>query len=153
MRGWGSGSERLRNVRRWVCSAEAQATARSPADSRLSRRRDRQTYGPVAIDLPRRVVSQGHRQHSSQACGRARSGLAYKLTYRLAGGLGSRARIRIFNVYRSPWPRYAIACLLLAQRGDLPQRPAVMLGGTYDAGLMRLSEIAVRFRHREFKTG
>ncbi|MGB6163450.1 MAG: hypothetical protein WBF75_12950 [Pseudonocardiaceae bacterium] len=51
----------------------------------------------------------------------------------------------------SPWLRYMFATMLLAQRGDLPRRPAVFLDWAYQAGLMRLSGIAVQFRHREFQ--
>jgi hypothetical protein len=52
----------------------------------------------------------------------------------------------------SPWPRYLFAVMLLARRGKLPRRPAVFLDWAYQAGLMRLSGIAVQFRHREFQT-
>lgn len=52
----------------------------------------------------------------------------------------------------SPWLRYMFAAMLLAHRGDLPRRPAVFLDWAYQAGLMRLSGIAVQFRHREFQT-
>ncbi|HSL07040.1 MAG TPA: hypothetical protein VK887_03585 [Pseudonocardiaceae bacterium] len=52
----------------------------------------------------------------------------------------------------SPWPRYLFAVMLLARRGDLPRRPAVFMDWAYQAGLMRLSGIAVQFRHREFQT-
>jgi hypothetical protein len=53
---------------------------------------------------------------------------------------------------KSPWPRYLFAVLFLAHQGDLPRRPAVFMNWTYQAGLMRLSGIAVQFRHREFQT-
>jgi len=52
----------------------------------------------------------------------------------------------------SPWPRYLFTALLLALQGDLPRRPAVFIDWAYQAGLMRLSGIAVQFRHREFQT-
>ncbi|MEO7193790.1 MAG: hypothetical protein ABIZ05_03055 [Pseudonocardiaceae bacterium] len=52
----------------------------------------------------------------------------------------------------SPWPRYLFATLLLARRGDLPRRPAAFIDWAYEAGLLRLSGIAVQFRHREFQT-
>jgi hypothetical protein len=55
-------------------------------------------------------------------------------------------------VANSPWPRYMITTMILARRGDLPRRPAVFLDWAYGAGLMRLSGIAVQFRHREFQT-
>jgi hypothetical protein len=53
---------------------------------------------------------------------------------------------------KSPWPRYLFAVLLLAQRGNLPWRPAAFMDWAYQTGLMRLSGIAVQFRHREFQT-
>jgi hypothetical protein len=52
----------------------------------------------------------------------------------------------------APWSRYLFAVLFLARRGDLPMRPAAFLDWAYQAGLMRLSGIAVQFRHREFQT-
>jgi hypothetical protein len=52
----------------------------------------------------------------------------------------------------SPWPRYLFAAMLLTRRGDLPRRPAMFMDWAYQAGLMRLSGIAVQFRHREFQT-
>jgi hypothetical protein len=52
----------------------------------------------------------------------------------------------------SPWPRYLFAVLFLTRRGDLPRRPAAFMDWAYEAGLMRLSGIAVQFRHREFQT-
>lgn len=57
----------------------------------------------------------------------------------------------VFVAY-SPWPRYMFAAMLLGRRGDLPRRPAVFMDWAYQAGLMRLSGIAVQFRHREFQT-
>lgn len=53
---------------------------------------------------------------------------------------------------KSPWPRYLSAIFFLARRGNLPKRPAVFLDWAYQAGLMRLSGIAVQFRHQEFQT-
>ncbi|MGH3914965.1 MAG: NACHT domain-containing protein [Pseudonocardiaceae bacterium] len=55
-------------------------------------------------------------------------------------------------VANSPWPRYMVATMILARRGDLPRRPAVFLNWAYGAGLIRMSGIAVQFRHREFQT-
>jgi hypothetical protein len=60
--------------------------------------------------------------------------------------------IGLIFVANSPWPRYLFAAILLAHRGDLPRRPAVFMDWAYQAGLMRLSGIAVQFRHREFQT-
>jgi hypothetical protein len=54
-------------------------------------------------------------------------------------------------VANSSWSRYMIATMTLARRGDLPKRPAVFLDWAYEAGLIRLSGVAVQFRHREFQ--
>lgn len=42
----------------------------------------------------------------------------------------------------SPWPRYLLACVLLARRRQLPLRPARFLDWAYHAGLMRLAGTA-----------
>lgn len=55
-------------------------------------------------------------------------------------------------VANSPWPRYLVATIIVSRRGDPPRRPAVFLNWSYEAGLMRLSGIAVQFRHRDFQT-
>jgi hypothetical protein len=60
--------------------------------------------------------------------------------------------VGLIFVANSPWPRYLFAAMFLALREDLPRRPAVFMDWTYQAGLMRLSGIAVQFRHREFQT-
>jgi hypothetical protein len=60
--------------------------------------------------------------------------------------------VGIIFAANSPWPRYLFSAMLLALRRDLPRRPAVFLDWAYQAGLMRLSGIAVQFRHREFQT-
>lgn len=117
------------------------------------------TVRPVAVDLPRRVVSQGL-AHTATVLAFApilglmvglgasfmnefALGLVFGLEVGLAGWLCA--------LSGSPWPRYAVACLLLARRDELPQRPAILLDWAYNAGLMRLSGIAVQFRHREFQ--
>lgn len=99
------------------------------------------------------------------------TGLAIGLVIGLAGGLASGLAVGLNSgsavdlpfavvalvvgltfVANSPWPRYLFATLFLARRGDLPGRPAAFLDWAYQAGLMRLSGIAVQFRHREFQT-
>jgi hypothetical protein len=121
------------------------------------------TTRPVSVDLPRRVVSQGLAHTACMLAGGLAAGLAIGLggglAVGLAGGLAGGLvvglavglTIGIFTASGSPWPRYAIACLLLARRGALPRRPGVLLDWAYDAGLVRLSGIAVQFRHREFQ--
>lgn len=114
---------------------------------------------PVSIDLPRRVVSQGLAHTACMLAGGLAAGLAIGLGGGLAGmlaggfvvGLTVGLIMGIFTASGSPWPRYAIACLLLARRGALPRRPGVLLDWAYEAGLVRLSGIAVQFRHREFQ--
>ncbi|GAA2829177.1 NACHT domain-containing protein [Crossiella cryophila] len=51
----------------------------------------------------------------------------------------------------SPWPRYVLAVWRLSRTNDLPTRPAQFLDWAYTAGLVRLSGIAVQFRHRELQ--
>jgi len=84
------------------------------------------------------------------------AGLALGLTVALTGALTSGLLFGLAGgitlVCNSPWPRYAVSCLLLARRGELPLRPATFLDWAYDGGLVRLSGIAVQFRHREFQT-
>lgn len=122
---------------------------------------------PTAIDRPRRLVSQGLVHTAAELAAWLTGALVFGLTigrvseftfgYRfgptsgLAVGLAIGLAIGVFNVARAPWPRYTIACLLLAMHRKLPLRPAVFLDWAYDAGLMRLSGIAVQFRHREFQ--
>lgn len=114
---------------------------------------------PAAIERPRRLVSQGLGHLATMiAIGLAlgfAGGLALGLTVGLTVGLivGPTLGLAfgLWLVRRSPWPRYAVACRLLARRRELPRRPAVFLDWAYDAGLVRLSGIAVQFRHREFQ--
>jgi hypothetical protein len=56
-----------------------------------------------------------------------------------------------FRLALSPWPRYAVAVRELARAGLLPRRPARFLDWAYTAGLVRMSGIAVQFRHRDLQ--
>lgn len=76
------------------------------------------------------------------------TGLEYAHTNGIVYGLP----VGLVFVANSPWPRYLIATMILAHRGELPRRPAVFLDWAYEAGLMRLSGISVQFRHRDFQT-
>ncbi|MDQ3764615.1 MAG: hypothetical protein M3460_24610 [Actinomycetota bacterium] len=111
---------------------------------------------PAAIDLPHRLVSQGLAHAATRLALGLAAGLAGGLAGGIAGGLGGGLTfgfvIGLAFVSNSPWPRYAVACLLLARRDELPPRPAAFLDWAYDAGLVRLSGIAVQFRHREFQS-
>lgn len=51
----------------------------------------------------------------------------------------------------SPWLRYLVATRILANRNQLPVRPAIFLDWAHNVGLMRLSGIAVQFRHRDLQ--
>lgn len=122
---------------------------------------------PAAIDLPHRLVSQGLVHMAARFTFGLTSGLAVGFALGLAGGLaggfagglaGGLAvglagglAVGIILMANSPWPRYAVGCLLSARRGGLPPYPAAFLDWAYDAGLVRLSGIAVQFRHREFQ--
>jgi len=79
------------------------------------------------------------------------AGFTVGLTFGLTVGLECGLMLGLLLVSDSPWPRYVVACLLLARRGELPHRPAMFLDWAYDAGLIRLSGIALQFRHREFQ--
>lgn len=52
----------------------------------------------------------------------------------------------------SPWPRYLVAMVILRHRKALPFRLARFLDWAYAAGLMRLSGVAIQFRHDTFRT-
>lgn len=114
---------------------------------------------PTAIERPRRLVSEGLGHLTTMlAIGLAlgfAGGFALGLSVGLPVGLTVVPTLGLvfglWLVRRSPWPRYAVACRLLARRRELPPRPAVFLDWAYDAGLVRLSGIAVQFRHREFQ--
>ncbi len=118
---------------------------------------------PAAIDFPRRLVSQGLVHMATMLAVGLIGGLAVGLIGGLALGLmvglafwltvGPTLGLAfgLWLVRRSPWPRYAVTCWLLARRRELPHRPAVFLDWAYDAGLVRLSGISVQFRHREFQ--
>jgi hypothetical protein len=69
---------------------------------------------PVSIDLPHRVVSQGLAHTACMLAGGLAVGLAIGLGGGLVVGLAVGFTIGIFCASGSPWPRYAIACLLLA---------------------------------------
>lgn len=64
-------------------------------------------------------------------------------------GIGMLAGVAVVTL--SPWPRYVAACVLLSWRGRMPLRPSAFLDWAYEAGLLRLSGIAVQFRHRDFQ--
>jgi hypothetical protein len=114
---------------------------------------------PQAIDLPRQLVSQGIKHTAGTLAIGLVAGLLVGVVYGLASGtaiglvfglvLGLAAGLCL--VATSPWPRYLVACRLLARRQELPKRPTVLLDWAYEAGLMRLAGIAVQFRHREFQ--
>jgi hypothetical protein len=60
--------------------------------------------------------------------------------------------IGLAAAHSSPWPRYAVACFVLARREELPMRLSAFLDWAGDAGLVRLAGTAVQFRHRDFQT-
>jgi hypothetical protein len=106
-----------------------------------------------AIDRPTRLVRQGIAHNLTKVVG---VGLTYGLAVGIAVGpaVGVTGGVVYGLILRadSPWPRYLFVTLILARRGDLPRRPAIFLDWAYEAGLVRLSGIAVQFRHREFQT-
>lgn len=57
----------------------------------------------------------------------------------------------LVSLRRSPWLHYAIAVHGLRRTDRLPRRFTRFLDWAYEAGLLRLSGIAVQFRHRELQ--
>jgi hypothetical protein len=114
---------------------------------------------PEAIDRPRRLVSQGIAHTGARFALGLGSGLFFGLLYGLlfdltAGlvvGLTFGVAFGLLSAQESPWPRYLVACLLLARRGNAPLRLAVFLDWAYAAGLMQLAGTSLQFRHREFQ--
>lgn len=106
---------------------------------------------PDAIYTPGQLVSEG----VAHSAARLSVGLAVGLTLGLAGGLAHGlvfgVLLGLVAVSTTPWPRFGLACLILARRGDSPFRLARFLDWTYEAGLMRLAGSAVQFRHRDFQ--
>jgi hypothetical protein len=84
------------------------------------------------------------------------TGLTYGITRGLALGLIAGPLIGLgFGLAAvlpfSPWPRYALSVRSLHATADLPTRPGRFLDWAYDAGLIRLSGIAVQFRHHDLQ--
>jgi hypothetical protein len=78
-------------------------------------------------------------------------GIAYGVAEGPRQGLAFGLLLGLLAISTSPWPRYGLACLVLAVRRDAPLRLARFLDWAYAAGLMRLSGTAVQFRHRELQ--
>jgi len=72
----------------------------------------------------------------SQLVGTA-PGLTFGLAFGLALGLST-----------SPWPRYAVGARILTRRGQLPRHTTRFLDWACDAGLLKLSGVAIQFRHQ-----
>lgn len=66
-------------------------------------------------------------------------------------GLTFTTMVAVFLVIGSQWSHYLLTVLILARRGALPRRPARFLDWAYEAGLVRMSGIAVQFRHHELQ--
>jgi MFS family permease len=66
------------------------------------------------------------------------------LTIGLAVGL-------LFSLFDSPWPRYVAAVRILTRRGQLPRRPARFLDWACEVGLLKISGIALQFRHQNLQ--
>jgi hypothetical protein len=59
--------------------------------------------------------------------------------------------VALATVASSPWFCYGNACVILARRGELPLRPARFLDWAHNAGFVRVSGLAIQFRHRDFQ--
>jgi hypothetical protein len=107
---------------------------------------------PEAIRVPSQLVRQG----IANTIARSAVGLAVALPLALAAnltmGLVFGLLFGLAAISTAPWPRYGVACLLLARRRDTPFRIARFLDWAYAAGFLRLAGTAVQFRHREFQT-
>ncbi len=110
---------------------------------------------PQSIDRPRRLVTQGLVHDALIIGGFTCMGGLAGATSKLPGGfvsvICSVLAWSLLLLAGTPWLRYAIACCQASVRGRLPAAPARFLDWAYDAGLVRLSGVAVQFRHREFQ--
>lgn len=116
--------------------------------------------GAESISAPSHLIFQGITQISVRATVTILSPvlLVGILSPRLnlpAGNLTSAVLVGVvlalFWISRSPWPCYAIACVIVARRGELPLRAAHFLDWAHDAGLVRISGLSIQFRHRDFQ--
>jgi hypothetical protein len=111
---------------------------------------------PTAIDRPGRILRQVGAFESTWV-------LTLVLTMSISnlafgGSLGATAAIAsltatfalVFRVL-ALWPRYLVSTWMLARTRKLPLRLARFLDWAYSAGLLRLSGIAVQFRHIELQ--
>jgi hypothetical protein len=67
-------------------------------------------------------------------------------------GFSFGAIVVLFLAFGSQWSHYLLTVVILARRGALPTRPARFLDWAYEAGLVRMSGIAVQFRHHALQT-
>ncbi len=111
---------------------------------------------PQSIDRPRRLVTQGLAHDALIVASVTSLGGLIGATSQLPGGFVSGICVGLAGclgvLSSTPWLRYAIACCQASVRGRLPAAPARFLDWAYDAGLVRLSGVAVQFRHREFQS-
>lgn len=120
---------------------------------------------PSQIDRPSSLVKQGVNRDLAVVFV---IWLASGIPYGIAVGLATRLGLgHVFGILlglsvglglglalgltRSPWPRYMVACRILARQGKLPPKLTEFLDWAYDAGLLRLSGLAVQFRHQELQ--
>jgi len=109
---------------------------------------------PTAIDRPSRLVGQNLRYELVVVLLPA---IAVELVDDVGRGLSAGTGLAVamlmglFLRAGAPWPLYLVATRMLARQGRLPARPARFLDWAYSAGLMRLSGIAVQFRHVELR--
>ena len=118
------------------------------------------TKRPTAVSRPGELFTQGLAYVLTIWFGfGVAGGVAAGLAIRVAGGVTFRVALGVALglaagavwTAGSPWPRYLIACRILARRGRLPRRPGRFLDWGYSAGLLRLSGISVQFRHHQLQ--
>ena len=106
---------------------------------------------PDAISRPGQLVSEGVANSAARLGVGLTAGLALGLGGGLAQGLVFGPLLALVAISTSPWPRYGLACILLAVRRDSPCQMAKFLDWACESGLMRVAGPAVQFRHREFQ--
>src|SRR5262249_32656734 len=111
---------------------------------------------PTAIDRPGRIVRQAGGFDLTFGLARAITSAAGTLLVtsippNAAGALLSFFTLMLALRTFTFWPRYLGAASILARAGKLPFRAARFLDWAYSVGLLRISGIAVQFRHVELQ--
>lgn len=118
------------------------------------------TKRPTAVSRPGELFTQGLAYILTIWFGfGVAGGIAVGVAFRVAGGVTFRIALGValglaagaVCTAGSPWPRYLIACRILARHRRLPRHPGRFLDWGYAAGLLRLSGISAQFRHHQLQ--